>query len=72
MSNSFYVYETQHRHNQGCDTCKKGMVEGYLFEETGETFCSVLCASLIHGARGSAKLIDEGLLFWTTWYDEES
>lgn len=66
---SFYIYEThQEKHARTCGTCKRGMDQGYLFEETGETFCDALCAS--RGLRGSLKLVHEGRLFWTDWHDE--
>ena len=67
---SFYVFETRYKHARTCNTCNKGMSEGYLHEGLGDAYCTASCVFTKVGAIVACGLIDSGLVFWTTWYDE--
>lgn len=67
---SYYVYETQYQNPRKCKECGNGMAEGYLHEWEEETFCSPRCATFNYGPIDFTDLLDSGVLFWTTWYDE--
>lgn len=61
-----------------CTTCNAEMVEGYLAEEFGTTFCSAECLDQ-HFYAGLAQEIsntpeseeDELTIFWTAWEEED-
>lgn len=52
-----------------CKTCGKIFIEGYLFEETSETFCSIECLEFEH-PNDSKDLVNDGDVFWTAWVDD--
>lgn len=69
MSTDFYVLEKQFKHARSCDVCNEGMSEGYLDENSGETYCSYECLS-----KNNLQLeqldyeISIGAIFWTDWH----
>lgn len=69
---SFYVYETKGKHARTCDTCEQGMNEGYFCTQTDETYCQLKCflkASADNTV--AARELDQGLVIYTDWHDEE-
>lgn len=72
MSTDFYVYETraEPKYARECDTCGKGMNEGYLHDIGGDTLCSIKCVDITYGYVERHELMAEGYLFWTDWHDE--
>lgn len=70
MTRSFYIYETQHNESaRKCKSCGRGMDEGYLHEESGNTYCTRDCLDKrLTQTEQDAMTIDE--LFWTDWHDE--
>lgn len=70
---SFYVYETQHKpvkYARTCDKCGKGMNEGYLHDTCDDTYCTSDCLFDAIGLGIASELLESGVVFWTTWYDE--
>lgn len=60
-----------------CTVCNAEVTEGYLNEETSDTYCSAYC--LDRALIGMSQTIeamdedelDESHIFWTTWEDDE-
>lgn len=60
-----------------CTVCNEEMHEGYLNEETGDTYCSASC--LDQALIGMSQVIeamdedelDESHIFWTAWDEED-
>ncbi len=69
---SFYVYETQAeiKPSRTCDECNAPMIVGYLDDISGDTYCSSDCLDKAIPGPEQAELLINGILFWTTWYDE--
>lgn len=70
MTESYYVYETKYKNPRTCRVCGKGIAEGYLDELESECFCSKECLHKIYKADAVEAFIEDGLVFWTEWYDE--
>lgn len=57
-------------HVRTCQYCGRGMNEGYLYEESGATYCSETCLLKIFEMVTAKALLDGGKIFHTTWYGE--
>ena len=69
---SFYVYETQAeiKPSRTCYECNAPMMDGYLHDISGDTYCSSDCLDKAIPNAEQIDLLIAGILFWTTWYDE--
>ena len=54
-----------------CVVCEEPMIEGFLVEETSETFCGRECSRSYFSSVEWEKWLEEGRIFWTTWEEKE-
>lgn len=66
---SFYIYEKRKSPSRTCTECGWATDEGYLHEDSGNTYCTTDCLNKAFTQEEQDVLsLDE--LFWTEWHDE--
>lgn len=68
---SFYVFETRAKRQRKCIECDKPMIEGYIEEDTGRTWCTTSCLRKVftEQEQEEAYIEEGGGLYWTAWHE---